>query len=159
MSLLIRLMQKKDLLPLAKIYVRVYDNFNVGEKWNENAAQQFLFYCFQRQPDLSLVAVADKRVVGAFFADVKPWCDGNHLVDGELFVDPEYQRQGIGTALQIVMYKKAIKKYNAKVAEGITFRDKPFPLSWYKHLGFKEVKNRVIIQGNLSKALNLLKKK
>ncbi len=152
-KLSIRLMSKDDLKPLAAIYCRVYASFDVGEKWDEKSARDLLSYWLRRQPDLCFVAEYDNRVVGAFVAGIKPWCDGNHLVDGEIFVDPDCQRKRVGTELSKVMYKTAIKRYNAKCFDAITFRTPEFPLSWYKSQGFKEVDNWVVISGKIRSIL------
>ncbi|MBO7504680.1 GNAT family N-acetyltransferase [bacterium] len=50
-------------------------------------------YWYDRQPDLFFVAEVDGRVVGGIVSGIKPWFDGNRLVDGELFVDKKYQER------------------------------------------------------------------
>lgn len=86
----IRLMRNEDLQQLAAIYVRSYVS-EMHEKWTEKAAYALLLDWFKRQPDLAFAAEFDHRLVGAFVVGIRPWWDGNHLVDGELFVDPAYQ--------------------------------------------------------------------
>src|SRR3989344_8735665 len=152
-KIIIRLIQKMDLHALAKIYSKVYTDFVVGEKWNEKASYNLLNYWLKRQPDLCFLAEYDGKIVGAFLAGIKPWWDGNHLVDGEVFVDTDYQKKGIGTELSKAMYKTAIEKYNANYFDGITFADNKHPLSWYKKQGFKEIKNWTLITGDLRKVL------
>jgi len=159
MHIAVRLMKKKDLKKLAEIYVRVYKKFDVGERWNQKSAQKLLVYWFRRQPDLAFVAEHHRKVIGAFVAGIKPWWNGNHLVDGEIFVDPDYQKKGIGTLLSKTMFKEALRKYKAKVWIAYTFKKYEFPLKLYKNLGFDEMKEWTIIYGDIKKALKKLEKK
>ena len=153
----IRKAEEKDIKNIAKVFLKVYTNFDVGEKWSEQSSNNLMNYWFKRQSDLFFVAEKDNKIIGAFVAGVKPWWDGNHLADGELFVDPDYQKQKVGTRLSIKMYETAIKKYNIKYVDGVTFRDFEFPLKWHKSLGFKEVKEWMIISGEVNKILKILK--
>lgn len=159
MATTIRPMQKSDLQRLAEIYVKVYKKFDVGERWNIESAKRLLSYWLRRQPDLALVAEYDGKVVGAFLAGVKPWWDGNHLVDGEVFVHPDFQRKGVGKELSRAMYRLALKKYKVKSFDTTTFKKKEFPLSWYRSQGFEVNKDWVLISGDVKAVLSRLKKK
>ena len=152
----IRLMQRKDLKGLAKAYTRAYKIYSKWEHWNDKQSYKLLSYWLKRQPDLAFVAVYDKKPVGAFVAGIKPWWDGNHLIDGELIVDPDYQKKGIGKILLKTVLEKAVRKYDAVIWEAITFKKTKFPLSWYRKLGFNEVKELTIISGDIKKALKKL---
>lgn len=155
-NLVIRTFDKRDLDKLAKLYCKVYDRIDVGEKWEYTSAHKLLSYWLERQPDLCFLAEYDKVIVGGFVSGVKPWWDGNHLFDGEVFVDPDHQKKGIGTELSKVMYKTAVEKYGATHFDAFTFSDREHPLSWYKKQGFNEVKNWTIISGDLRKVLKKL---
>ena len=150
-------MQKEDIPPLAKVYVQVYRTFAIGESWEVTSAEKLLEYWLTKQPDLALVAEVDNKLVGAFVAGIKPWWDGNHLADGELFVDPAYQKKGIATALSKSMYKKAVEKYNVTSCDAYTFRKTTFPLNWYLQQGFKINEDWVIISGNVQEIIKKLK--
>ena len=156
MGIKIRHMRKRDLSTLSVGYVRAYEIYSKWERWDKEAAYRLFEYWLKRQPDLAFVAECDKVVVGAFVAGIKPWWDGNHLVDGELFVDPEYQKKGVGKALLRAVLEEAIRKYGAVVWEAITFKETGFPLSWYTKLGFGEIKGLTIIGGNVKDALKKL---
>jgi len=153
----IRKAEERDIKNIAKVFLKVYTNFNVGERWSEQSSNNLINYWFKRQSDLFFVAEKNNKIIGEFVAGVKPWWDGNHLADGELFVDPDYQKQKVGTRLSIKMYETAIKKYNIKYVDGVTFRDFEFPLKWHKSLGFGEVKEWIIISGEVNKILKNLK--
>lgn len=157
MQIRIREMKKKDVLELSRIYAKVYSDFDVGEKWTPAKARKLLVYWLKRQPDLAFVAEAKRKPVGGFVAGVKPWWDGNHLVDGEIFVRTDFQKKGVGSALSKKMFEKAIKKYDVKVWDTYTFKGK-YPLKWYKSLGFSEVKEWVMISGSVKTAARKLGK-
>ncbi len=157
-SVTIRPVWQKDLGRLAQIYADVYKAFDVGERWDKRAAGRLMAYWFKRQPDLFFVAEWKEKVVGAAVAGIKPWCDGNHLVDGEIFVHPDNQNQGIGAKLNRVLLERALQKYNAGTIDAVTFRNHEFPLCWYKRLGFKEVGEWVIISGKIKDILEKIDK-
>lgn len=153
MKINIRLIRRNDLDHLAQIYSEVYKVFDVGEHWTKESAHKLLKYWLTRQPDLAFLAEIDNNIVGAFVAGIKPWWDGNHLVDGEIFVHPDFQSKGVGSELTKKMFRIAIEKYQVTTWDSFTFTKYDFPLSWYKKLGFKEIDEWVIFSGNIKKAL------
>ncbi len=157
MELKIRCMTERDLDRLAEVYTEVYNVFDVGEEWTKKSSRDLLDYWLKRQPDLCFLAEYDREAVGAFVAGIKPWWDGNHLVDGEIFVHPNHQGKGIGRVLSRHMYETAIEGYDAVTCDLDTFRGTGFPLSWYKSLGFEEVDELVIISADLERVLGNLK--
>lgn len=152
----IRQIQYSDLEILANVYVKTYQVFDVGEHWTKETALDLLRYWFDRQPDLAFLAEEEGKIIGGFFAAIKPWWDGVHLVDGELFVDPDYQKRGVGTLLSKKMFSEAIEKYKARVWDTYTFKKTKHPLSWYKKQGFDENEDWVMISGDLKEAVERL---
>jgi len=159
MDIKIRQMRKGDLQQLAEIYAVVYQKFDIGEKWTAKKAKKLLFYWFGKQPDLAFVAEFNGQVVGAFVAGIKPWWDGNHISDGEIFVHPDYQNKGIATKLSIALYEKALEKYKVVSFDAYTFKKTKFPLSWYLSQGFIQNEDWTMISGNVRSILPKLKKK
>jgi len=158
MEIKIRKIDNKDLKKLAEIYHQIYSSpkYDVGEKWTEESAYEMLNYWFKRNSDLAFLAEHNGKIVGAFLVDVKPWWDGNHLVDGEIFVHPDYQKKGIGTKLSKFMFDYAIKKYKVVRWDTYTFKEK-YPLKWYKSLGFKEINEWAMISADINEILKKLK--
>lgn len=152
----IRQVNRNDLSELSKVYTKTYEVFDVGERWTESTALELMTYWFERQPDLAFLADEDGRIIGGFFAGVKPWWDGVHLVDGEMFVHPDYQKKGTGSLLSKHLFGEAIDKYQAKVWDTYTFKKTVHPLSWYEKLGFTENMDWVMISGDLKEALKRL---
>ena len=158
MTLKVRRIVNKDLEKLAEIYNQTYSPyvFDVGERWTKESAYAMLKYWLKREPDLAFLAEYEGKVVGAFFVGVKPWWDGNHLVDGEIFVHPDYQKKGIGTKLLKFMFDYAIEKYNVVRWDTYTVKNK-YPLRWYKSLGFGEIKEWAMISADPKEVLKRLK--
>jgi len=154
----IRQMQKTDLRKLGEIYAEVYRDFDVGEKWTKEAAEKLMGYWFQKQPDLAFVADMSGEIAGAAMAGIKPWWDGNHLSDGEIFIHPKFQKQGIATKLLVALLERAIEKYDAVSFDSFTFKKKDFPLSWYKKIGFVENADWTLIAGDVRQVLAKLRK-
>ena len=154
MVLKIRKIENKDLDYLAEVYNQTYspDIFDVGERWTKESAHKMLSYWLERNSDLAFLAEEDNKIIAGFFVDVKPWWDGNHLIDGEIFVHPDYQKKGVGTKLLKFMFEYAMKKYNAVRWDTYTVNDK-YPLNWYKSLGFDEIKEWAMISVDLKDAL------
>jgi aminoglycoside 6'-N-acetyltransferase I len=155
-KLIIRPMREVDLEEAAVLYTNIYDRLDVGEKWTKDTSYQLMKYWFSKLPDICFVAIIDNKIVGGFVAGIKPWWDGNHLIDGEVFVDYDYHKHKIGTELSKVMYKTALDKYKITSIDLSTFSKNGFPLSWYEKLGFKVNKQLIMINGNPGLALKKL---
>lgn len=147
----------EDLETLAGIYTIAYNSLNIGENWNDEASLQEMEHFYKLQPDLFFTAEEDGKIVGAIVSILKPWWDGFHLTDGEFFIDPSFQGKGIGTELIKHMFTFAQEKYRAVSWDTFTHRIHPFPLNWYKKLGFEEIKQWVMITGNIEKVLERTK--
>lgn len=144
---IIRSMRASDLEEVAVLYTNIFAKVDIGEKWTNASAYQFMNHYHSKQPDLCFVAIMDDKIVGGFVAGIKPWWDGNHLVDGEVFVDFAYQKHKVGTELSRVMYNDAIEKYKITSIDFVTFSKDGFPLSWYEKLGFEVTKDLYMISG------------
>jgi len=153
----IRPVNDADFQELSKIYALAYNSLSIGENWNEPTALMLLKHLYSEQEDLFFVAEENGKVVGAITAPIKPWWDGNHLTDGELFVHPDNQRHGIGKLLIKKLFSEAKEKYKAVSWDTFTHRVYEHPLKWYKSLGFEETSQWVMISGNIDEVLNNLK--
>lgn len=147
---------KSDLKELAKIYTEAYNSLQIGEEWDDKSAHQLLLHLFETQPDLSFTARIDNKIVGAIVAIIKPWWDGNHITDGEIYIDPAYQRHGIGRALIKELFTEAKEKYGAKSWDTFTHVIHEYPLKWYQDMGFEEIEEWTMISGNIEKVLKNL---
>lgn len=151
------LRNEKDLETLAEIYVDLYNNSVLQENWTKATAKNLLMYFYKQYPDLFLVAYYENVPIAAIMSVIKPWCDGTHLEDTEVFVNRKYQKNGIASELYKEHFNLAIRKYNAKVMEAHTYYDdNRYPLKWYEKLGFEIIDDWKIISGELENILKNL---
>jgi GNAT superfamily N-acetyltransferase len=155
-EVLIEQMTQLDLERLSAIYLSAFETIAADEHWTIESARALVEHWWRRQPDLAYVARIDNQPIAAFIVGVKPWWDGNHLVEGELFVDSAWQSRGIGSRLLRQVLNVAMEKYSAVVWETHTFRGNDFPLSWYKKLGFIEIEEWVMIRADVSAVVHKL---
>lgn len=153
----LRLAKEEDLQVLSKTYTIAYNSINIGEKWTQNSAYKLIKYLFEDQPDLFFVATIDEKIVGGIVASLKPWWDGNHLIDGEIFIHPDFQKKGIGVRLVKQLFTTAKEKYGVVSWDTFTHKFYKNPLAWYKDIGFEEIKHWVMITGNVDKVLKTIK--
>ena len=149
-------MRDDDILECASLYADVYAQMDVHENWSIKSSEQLITFFYKTQPDMCFVAKDGDTIVALFISQIKPWWDGNHLVDGEICVNPKYQKEGIATRLSLKVYKAAIERYNIVQIDLVTF-NREFPLSWYKKQGFEIEKNTVRIFADSKVVLKNLK--
>ncbi|MBO7508748.1 MAG: GNAT family N-acetyltransferase [Alphaproteobacteria bacterium] len=127
------------------------------EKWTKESAIKLFLYFYNQNKDLFFIAYDEDKPVGIITSVLKPWWDGYHLEDGELFVIPEYRHQGIAKLLFKALFKCAVDKYNVTVLEAHTYEDENgFPYNWYKRIGFETVNDLKIISGNIKEIMKKL---
>lgn len=149
----IRLTSKEDLKELAEIYKTAYNSLNIGENWDSKSSLKLMQHLFEDQGDLFFIAEENGKILGGIVALVKPWWDGNHLTDGEIFIDPASQKKGIGTQLIKQMFTEALEKYQATSWDTFTHKVYEHPLKWYKSIGFKEIQHWTMIAGDIKEVL------
>ena len=80
---------------------------------------------------------------------LKPWLDGMHLEDGEVFVFKQYQQKANEAMIKMAR-KYGIEKYDTTILEAHTYEDENgFPYCWYKRLGFETIDDWKIISGDI----------
>ena len=148
------LRDKKDLEILATEYSNLYNNSVLQEKWTPELAKKLFEYFYDLNSRLFCVAYCEDRPIGAIMSVIKPWWDGMHLEDTEIFVAKNYQRKGIGTDLYKDHYKIAVEEFGVTIMEAHTYADENgYPLNWYKKLGFEVIEDWKVINGNIKDIL------
>lgn len=143
---------------MAAIYVAAFKEVDASEQWSPEAAADLVLFFLRTQPDLAFVAESQKQVIGCICGLAKPWWDGHHLVQSEIFIAPTTQRKGVGAALLRHFLAEAKKRYNVTQMESITFKNLDFPSSWYVKLGFQDKNDWKVVIGEvdiLTKRLTL----
>lgn len=130
------------------------------EDWSIGKCYGLLNFFYTLQSDIFVVAEVDGEVVGAVMSLVKPWHDGNRLIETEIFVANDYQRQGIASRLFHEHFKLAMEKYDAKIMETHTYQEENgYPLNWYKKQGYKVIDEWYVINGNIKDVYKYFDKK
>ena len=153
----IRVFQTTDLQELAKVFASSYNREDIEEHWTIESAEKLLHRFYELQPDLFFVAESDTALVGGTVAVVKPWWDGNHITDGELFVAPNAQGEGVDRKLLKKLFTESKSKYGAVSWDTFTHTYRDHPLKWYKSLGFSEIDKWTMIHGNIDEVLDKMK--
>jgi GNAT superfamily N-acetyltransferase len=138
-----------DVLGMASAYVVAFKDVDPSERWTQESAEELVRFLLRSQPDLSFVAELDGEIVGGISGIAKPWWDGYHLVQTEIFLAPKGQRQGVGSALFYHFLNVAQAKYKATHMESITFKGLEFPSSWYIQLGFNDKDDWMVMFGDV----------
>ena len=153
------LRKKKDIDIIAKDYADYYSDSVLQEKWNKESVVRLFKYFYNQNNDLFFVAYDEDKPVGVVMSVLKPWWDGNHLEDGELFVIPKYRNGIVAKMLVNALFTRAVEKYNATILEAHTYEDeKGFPYSLYKRLGFETVNDLKIVRGNIKEIIKKFNK-
>ena len=155
----IRNVKTKDLSILAKMYTGLYKSSILNENWSNDRSEALLDFFYKNQSDLFIVAEIDGKIIGAIMSLVKPWHDGNRLIETEVFVSTDYQKQGIGSRLFLEHFKLAMEKYDVKIIEAHTYEDeKGYPLKWYKKQGYTVIDEWYVINGNVKESYEYFRK-
>jgi GNAT superfamily N-acetyltransferase len=154
----VRQIHESDLPALGRAYVNSFKEVDPSEEWTEERAVALLKFIYSKQPDLSFLVEDNGEIGGGALGMIKPWWDGNHLVETELFLVPAFQNKGIGTALFLHFLQFAVEKYQVNIMESLTFKNLDFPLSWYVRLGFEPKSEWQVMFGDVKTVINGLKK-
>lgn len=88
------LKDKKDLEVIAEEYATYYNSSVLQEKWTKETVIELFQYFYNQSPDLLFIAYDNNNPIGVIMSCLKPWWDGMHLEDGEVFVCKEYRQGG-----------------------------------------------------------------
>lgn len=151
------LQEEQDLKLLAEEYAKYYNNSVLDEKWTPETATKLFQYFYNQAQDLFFVAYDGERPIGVIMTLLKPWWDGNHLEDSELFICEDYRHKGIAKKLIKTLFEYAINKYDATTLEAHTYEDENgFPYCWYQRLGFDTIDDWKIINGDIKEIVKKL---
>lgn len=150
----IRKTKSSDLKILGKIYKRSYDATHSGEMWSYVQAVELINFYYHAKTFIGLTVLYDNKICGAFLSFIKPWWDGKHLAEGELFIDPRYQGKKIGTQLYLAMMKFAYKR-GCVVHDLLAYKSPSF---WYRKIGFR-VTELIHMSGKISRVIKIMSAK
>lgn len=133
---MIRKMQKSDISACAEILCEVYNNDMWQCKWTQDTGILYLTDYFDANKFVGFVIEEDGKIIGALFSHEKVWWNNSELYVDEMFVTPDKQRGGYGTAL----INEAEKYVKEKGLAGLTLctnKYAPAP-SFYRKNGFSD---------------------
>ena len=99
METLIRKMERTDIAACADILCSVYNNELWQCRWSKEAATEYLTDFFDMKKFVGYVAEDGQKIIGGIFAHEKVWWNNSEVFVEEMFVKPEYQRNGYGSML------------------------------------------------------------
>ncbi|HEU5121939.1 MAG TPA: GNAT family N-acetyltransferase [Candidatus Saccharimonadales bacterium] len=153
----IRPVHTTDFNDLAALYCESYNTLHdLGETWTKDSAHRFISHFYRRQPDLFFLAEHNGIIVGAIVAAIQPWWDGNHLVEGEVFIHAEYRHTTLNKQLLKTLLTEARDTYNAVAWDTLTPVTDKHPLASYKEIGFSEVPQWAAVSGEVRTVLERL---
>lgn len=134
MDTIIRKMSRADLESCAEILMAVYNNELWQCRWSKETALQYLADYFEHSKFIGSVMEKDDKLIGAIFAHEKVWWNNNEIFIDEMFILPEFQGQGHGSALLRKM-EEYVKEHDLAGFTLTTNRYAPAP-NFYKKNGF-----------------------
>ena len=134
--------QKKDIPILARIYARAYNK--EWESRKPKKSQEMIEYRYKK--NIKIKVVYDKKIVWAIFSDIKPLYVWNIMNDGDIVIDPAYQKLWIGAKLFSYGIEYAIKKFHVVGWDFYTFKDS-YQYERYKRIGFYASNKWIMMSG------------
>lgn len=133
---MIRKFEPSDLEPCTEIFMSVYNNEIWQNCWSFERAKEYLKDITDFKKFIGFTLLVDNSVKGAILCREKTWWNNNEIFVEEMFVSPELQRQGYGTAL-LNAVECYIKEKGLAGFTLLTNRYTPAP-NFYRKNGFSE---------------------
>ena len=131
-TITIQKINKQDHEAIILLYLESY--LAEWEKWTQEQITPFANYLLKRP--FKLKAVVDGKIVWGFISDIKPRHEGNILFDPEIFIHPDYQKQGFWRHLLHQALLQAQQTHQITDLIAFTFKES-YQLKRYKKLGIK----------------------
>jgi len=96
---MIRKLNARDIPACAEILCLVYNNEIWQCRWERDTACRYLEDFFDSRKFIGYAAEEGGQLVGALFAREKIWWNNSEVFVEEMFVRPDLQGRGVGTAL------------------------------------------------------------
>ena len=127
---------------MAELYRKAF----AGDPWNDDWSDHGQLLAYMRDISgaynaLNYGLIKDGRLIAVSAGSIRHWWQGTNYNIDELFVDPEYQGQGIGSRF-LQMIEEDVKKEGAAGIFLQTDNDKP-SYRFYVRNGYSELNSHV----------------
>ncbi len=139
----IRKAEKKDLKDIGKLMLKEFSKFPFNERVKLDAILKSLKYYYY---DAEIYVAVDKKICGVLVFQIELWWEGKVIIVQDLAIKKEFQNKKIGKELMNFLERFA-KKNNIKKIHFETNK-KSSSISFYKKLGYKIKKDRIIMEKN-----------
>lgn len=133
---MVRELKPADISACADILCSVYNNELWRNRWERAVAIDYLTDICRMPKFVGYIIEENAEILGGIFAREKVWWSGSEVYVEELFVKPECQGRGYGTALMERVERYVLEKGLA----GITLSTNRYAPAreFYKNRGFAE---------------------
>lgn len=145
----IRKMDRRDIADCADILCAVYNNELWMCRWDKETASAYLNDFFSNKKFVGYVVEEDEKLIAGLFAHEKIWWNNSEVFIEEMFVQPEYQGNGIGTALLLEVGKYIEEKGLAGITLS-TNKYAPAP-KFYEKNGFSVCEHVIFMAKDFSR--------
>ncbi len=136
---MIRKYVDSDLTACAEIMMKVYNNEMWQCRWSPETAKNYLQDYAGCSKFVGYTLLIDGAVKGAVFCHEKVWWNNSEIFIDEMFVSPEFQRQGYGTEL-LNAVEQYISEHKLAGFTLSTNRYSPAP-DFYRKNGFSDAEH------------------
>jgi ribosomal protein S18 acetylase RimI-like enzyme len=112
----------------------------IGGEYRPDVWERRVFYYIRRDPEASVVAVAERRVVGFMLGEVRSGDFGMEEPSGwveVLGVDPEYRGRAVGRRLAEAMWRH-FRERGARVVRTLVGEEMEEIEGFFRSLGFED---------------------
>ncbi len=136
MDLELRELVKNDIPKVASVYVEAYAEEDWNEKWICKDAEQRIYEIISSPQCQGGICLLKGKVIGCVLFEILTWHTGKQLEIKEIFVNPQYHRQGIGQKLLEYAERAGI---DMGVSELFLWTNKSKTLiNFYSKMGYQE---------------------
>lgn len=144
MNFIIRPLKSAEVRPALALSYKVFMEFE-APTYSEEGVKHFVSDCIENNAFESNYTSGKHLMLGAFDGEkligMLAERNGNHIC--LLFVDKNYHRQGVATALM----REMVVALKLKGADRITVNSSPYGVPFYKHFGFTETGKEQTVNG------------
>lgn len=140
---MIKKFESSDLKMCAEIMMSVYNNEHWQCQWNLETAQSYLQDYSDNKKFVGYTLWLDGIIIGAIFCHEKVWWNNSEVFVDEMFIAPDFQRQGYGAQL-LNAVETYIKAHNLAGFTLSTNRFTPAP-DFYRKNGFSDAEHVIFM--------------